>query len=73
MAKVTIEDLKGLLGAIEMAEGALEAGCEDPDTIAQINHASRCFGWVQAEIRRREDRQLIRRTLKQIREGRAAR
>jgi len=63
-ARVTIDDLKGLLNAIEMAETALECGCDDEDTIASVHHASRCYRWVLAEIKRRERAQVVRKALK---------
>lgn len=63
-ARVTIDDLKGLLNAIEMAETALESGCDDEETISQVNHASRCYRWVLAEIKRRERAQTVRKALK---------
>lgn len=59
-ARVTVEDLKGVLFAIDMASSLLESGVEDPDTIEQINRAARCYDWVLAEIRRRERRQIVR-------------
>lgn len=65
--RVTIDDLKGLLSAIEMASTALEAGCDDEETIAQVHHASRCYMWVLAEIKRRERAQIVRKALKTAR------
>ncbi len=70
--RVTIQDLKGLLTAIEMAQTAQESGCEDDETLRDIEGASRCYDWVAKEIRRREGLQSVRAALRGIRK-RAAR
>lgn len=54
--RVSVEDLRGLLDAIEMARTSLETGCEDEDTINSIEGACRCHDWVLKEIHLRERR-----------------
>lgn len=66
--RVTIQDLKGLLTAIEMAQTAQESGCEDAETLRDIEGAGRCYDWVRKEIRRREGSQSVRAALRGIRE-----
>lgn len=59
--KVTVANLKGLLTAIEMATTALESGCDDPDTISDVENASACYNWVLKEIQKRERRKSLKR------------
>lgn len=66
--RVTIRDLVGLLSAIEMAQTARESGCDNEETLRDIEGASRCYDWVLKEIHRRER---ARAALRRIREKEA--
>jgi hypothetical protein len=60
MPRVTIEDLQGLLVAIELAESSMGSGCDVEETLSSVRGATRCYDWVQAEIDRRKSDQAAR-------------
>lgn len=63
MPRVTIAHLEAVLHAIECMDAAVEAGAEDPLFLEDARLASEARPWVQAEIRRREQRKLVRRAM----------
>ena len=46
---------------------AVAAGAEDPEFIEDARLASEAYPWVLAEIRRRKQRKLVRKTVAEIR------
>lgn len=63
MSRITVEDLKGLINAIDCM-GASAEGTENEDFHKQYELAENCRFWVLAEIERRERAIQYRKTLK---------
>ena len=63
MPRITIEDLKGLIYAIDCM-GASTEGTDNKDFHKQYEQADNCRFWVLAEIERRERAIQYRKTLK---------
>lgn len=67
MANVTVEDLRGLLSAIDSMENQRQIGSENETFNKECDGAQNCYDWVLAEIRRREKRIMVRKALKSAR------
>ncbi|WJS87282.1 hypothetical protein [Paracoccus sp. TOH] len=67
MARITVAHLEAVLHAIECMSDAVAVGAEDPEFIEDARLASEAYPWVLAEIRRRKQRKLVRKTVAEIR------
>ena len=60
MSRVSVDDLRALLDAINFAETAAEGADEGAYIHEMAAQAGNCYDWILREIRRRERRKELR-------------